>query len=212
MTNFDAVPLFPLGIVVFPGSLYPLHIFEPRYRQLVQTSLADNSPFSIHLVHNGHIQPVGCLVSVHEVVKRHPSGHMDIVVKGLERFKLHTLDDQQPPLLYGSGESYNDDTEGIDFDLLEQCIEQHNEVIDVVFSNKDLHLTFPANDHIPFSFKIAQKSGLDNLDKQRLLDWQSENARLLFLHEFLEKMLVQLRERRRIESIIMNDGYLPGFR
>ena len=212
MQEIHSIPLFPLSLVMFPGARYPLHIYEQRYKTLINTCVEEKSTFSINLIERNSIQSVGCIVEVDEVLKRHPNGQMDIVVKGLERLQLDTLDETRPPLLYGSGVIVEDTPEEPHYGALQECLEKHNELIDLVFHNPDLYLDIGSGDDIPFSFKIAQKSGLENIDKQRILADTSENSRIAFLNSFLDEILVQLREKRRIMQIALNDGYIPGFR
>jgi hypothetical protein len=57
---------------------------------------------------------------------------------------------------------------------------------------------------------MAQKAGLDVLRKQELLEFRSENRRLEMLHDFMEKLLPDLRDKRRVQDVIMSDGYIPN--
>jgi uncharacterized protein len=102
------LPLFPLGTVLYPGLLLPLHIFEERYRQLVRDLLANGEAprFGVVAIREGRetgvsgvsaLYPVGCTAVLRQVQK-YPDGRYDIVTVGVQRFRLLTLDDSQPYL------------------------------------------------------------------------------------------------------------------
>src|SRR3954469_2903954 len=82
------IGLFPLGIVVFPGEQTPLHIFEPRYRELVGEAIEQEAPFGILLTDDEGLREVGTTVRVTEVVERFEDGRFVVVVEGRERFRL----------------------------------------------------------------------------------------------------------------------------
>ena len=104
----EMLPLFPLGTVLYPGLLLPLHIFEERYRQLVRDLLANGEAprFGVVAIREGRetgvsgvsaLYPVGCTAMLRQVQK-YPDGRYDIVTVGVQRFRLLTLDDSQPYL------------------------------------------------------------------------------------------------------------------
>ena len=107
----ETLPLFPLGVVLYPGMLLPLHIFEERYRQLVRDLLDGPEPrrFGVIAIRKGRetgIDGVAGLQSLYEIgctatlrrVGRHPDGRFDIVTVGTRRFRLHALDQTRPYL------------------------------------------------------------------------------------------------------------------
>ena len=86
MTNF--IPIFPLGITVFPGEKLNLHIFEPRYKQLILECATLKKPFGIPTVVNGKISDIGTLVEIAEITTTYENGEMDIKTKGLAVFHV----------------------------------------------------------------------------------------------------------------------------
>src|SRR5262249_9527068 len=86
MTNF--IPVFPLGIVVYPCEKLNLHIFEPRYKQLVNECYAEGKPFGIPAVIAKQLNEMGTLVRITEVVKVYDNGEMDIRTEGLRVFRV----------------------------------------------------------------------------------------------------------------------------
>ena len=92
------LPLFPLQLVALPGNPIPLHIFEPRYREMIGEAAAKGSPFGIVLAKEGGIVNAGCTVVVESVPTRYPDGRFDIVGRGQQRFRLLAVNDELPHL------------------------------------------------------------------------------------------------------------------
>ena len=86
MTNF--IPIFPLGIVVYPGENLNLHIFEPRYKQLINECYSQNKQFGIPTMIENRLQDYGSLVTILEISKTHDNGEMDIKTKGSRVFRI----------------------------------------------------------------------------------------------------------------------------
>jgi uncharacterized protein len=107
MTNF--IPVFPLGIVVYPGEQLNLHIFEPRYRQLIRECAETKKPFGIPSVINDKINEMGTVVQVKEVSQVYEDGKMDIKTEGLQVFRMLEMINTLPDKLYsGAIVSYPD--------------------------------------------------------------------------------------------------------
>src|SRR5678816_4936016 len=85
MTNF--IPIFPLSIVIYPKEKLHLHIFEPRYKQLIKECLESQKPFGIPTVLNNRLQDMGTLVQVTEIVQEYENGEMDINTEGIKVFR-----------------------------------------------------------------------------------------------------------------------------
>jgi uncharacterized protein len=116
----ETLPLFPLGTVLLPGATLPLHIFEPRYRQLtldLVTGVIPDREFGVVAVREGWtpdddgiegLHSIGCTAQLRDV-KRLPDGRFDIVTRGARRFRLLDLDADSKPYLMGSVEHLPDD-------------------------------------------------------------------------------------------------------
>src|SRR6266567_8398446 len=105
------LPLFPLQLVVFPGSAIPLHIFEERYKEMVGEAEAAGSEFGIVLAKDGGVVNAGCTVVVESVLNRYPDGRFDVLTRGQRRFALVSIDQE---LAYLRGEvEYFEDTDPI---------------------------------------------------------------------------------------------------
>ena len=86
MTNF--IPIFPLALVVFPGENLNLHIFEPKYKQLINEGHQAKKPFGIPIVIDNKLNELGGLVEITEISKTYDTGEMDIKTKGLGIIKI----------------------------------------------------------------------------------------------------------------------------
>lgn len=206
----EKIGLFPLNVVVFPESSVPLHIFEPRYKQLVGLAIDEQQDFGINLVDSSRLYQTGCTVEVSEVTRRYDDGRLDVIVTGKQRYTLRSLREGEELYYVGIVEYFMDESdEVIDTQLRQVCIKQYNEIIELVYPGaaEDYVLDIAYGGFA--SFFIAQKAGLDVLRKQELLEFRSENRRLEMLTDYMEKLLPDLRDKRRIQDVIMSDGYIP---
>uniref|UniRef100_UPI00404A3C8B LON peptidase substrate-binding domain-containing protein n=1 Tax=Fulvivirga sp. TaxID=1931237 RepID=UPI00404A3C8B len=110
MTEKNAIPIFPLNILPLPGELVPLHIFEPRYRQLLQDVEAHDIEFGIYFASQHNKERVGSLVRLESILKRYDTGESDIVVKCVDVFLLTKYLKRLGSKLYSGGDTYLFDT------------------------------------------------------------------------------------------------------
>src|SRR4030095_15674443 len=121
MTNF--IPIFPLGIVVYPGEKLHLHIFEPRYKQLIKECKELNKPFGIPAVINNRLQEIGTLVQIIDIVQVYENGEMDIKTKGEKVFRILEVIKSVPDKLYsGAIVNYPDTYEKGNIDLMRKVM------------------------------------------------------------------------------------------
>lgn len=202
------LPLFPLEIVLFPKSKYPLHIFEEHYKIMVNESIEYNQPFGIVSVIDSQISSVGTYTSVAKVVKEYQNGSKDIVVKGGERFLIHHKESHRDGYNTGEVSEYNDSGFDLDFESYSKTYEHFNRILNI--TEIKLEESYWRNlENTSFkSFKMAEKSGLDLKQRQKLLEMKSENERLKFLEEHFERINIYLDRREGVKDIISGDGYL----
>jgi len=166
-------PLFPLGIVALPGEVVPLHIFEERYKTMIERCLAEASEFGIVWLSDDGLREVGCACEITEVVERDEEGRLNILTRGTRPFRLLEREDHLP---YPAGEVefLSDREEGADSSLAALARETYAELVE------------RATDNRPEPSELSKMSAYDmaatvdfGLDaKQGLLDMRSENARL----------------------------------
>jgi len=203
----ERLPLFPLKVVLFPGSSLPLHIFEERYKVLIGESIDGQQEFGISLLLEKDIAQVGCTAMVSEVVRRFEDGRLDIVVRGKRRFRLQRCEHEGAPYLVGWVEFLPPSADEPDRTLAGDTIHLYNKLVSIVYRGnvQQLQEDFHRQD---ISFLLAQKSGMDLVQRQTLLELQSENERLHLVHQYLQDVIPKLERREEIERVVRGDGYL----
>lgn len=209
MTNF--IPIFPLNIVVYPGENLNLHIFEPRYKQLIDECKETKKPFGIPVVIDNKVQEFGTLLEVVEVSKQYESGEMDIKTKGIKVFRMLEQIKEIPEKLYsGAIVSYPENYDNGSSGLMQK-----------VMSNlRDLHLllkvekTFSKPDAELKSFEIAHHIGLSLEEEYEVLLLQDELHRQEYLKRHLLKAIPMAQGMEQLKEKIKLNGHfknLSGF-
>jgi Lon protease-like protein len=178
------LPLFPLNVVLLPGADMPLHIFEPRYRQMVRDCLQAKSRFGILLALPNGIAGTGCTAEILEVTNRYEDGRCDILTIGREPFRVVELFTDEP-LMQGAVDFLEDRAAPLNSRVSRDLIELYEICHTLVFDDYPRDL----DDHaeIEISYRIAAKLPMDLLWKQRVLELRSEADRQ-------ERLVAYLRE------------------
>lgn len=202
------IPIFPLNLVVFPGSKYPLHIFEERYKILINKCLNENSGLGIVASFDKKISDVGVYVKIFSLLKRYENGEMDIIVEGIERFLINSTYQHQDGYYVSEVEKYPDNEIKIDLELIKELQNDFEEIVEL--ANYKLEESFWKNlDNAEYeSYKIGEKSGMSYDQQQEFLILKSENERLYFLINYFNWIKEKVNNSDLIKNIIMNDGYL----
>ena len=202
------LPIFPLEIVLFPKSKYPLHIFEERYKIMINNSIEHNQSFGIVAIINSNIASVGTFATVEKVVKRYQNGSMDIVVRGGERFLIHHRETHEDGYLVVDTTNYSDIEYEIDFEYYNKTFENFRKILNITEIKLGESYWHALENTYLKSFKMAEKSGLDLKQRQKLLEMKNENDRLKFLEEHFERINIYLDRREGVKDIVSGDGYL----
>ncbi len=202
------IGLFPLNIVLFPGSSYPLHIFESRYKTLIGEVLASNGEFGINLVENGKMFQVGCLARVSDVTRRYEDGKLDIVTLGTRRYSIKGYTTGEKPYIMAEVEPFEDDDIETNYELLESSISLYNQLVESVYGDAEEVLDPSQWIGGGAGFRMAQKCGLELVLRQRLLEMRSENERLEFLHGYLKDLVPKIKKMETVQQLSRNDGYM----
>jgi ATP-dependent Lon protease len=204
------IPIFPLALVVFPNSKYPLHIFEERYKILINQCLANKSGFGIVSRIGDTISEVGVYVEVADVTKIYESGELDIVVAGKWRFKRIDLDMHLDGYYLSDVNKISDQESDSDlnYNLFFALKQRVKEMLKLVNFNVNQGFWENLEKTNLKSFKLAEKAGLSILQQQELLTLQSENKRISYLLEHFERLEEKLEENKMMRAIILGDGYL----
>lgn len=104
MSLSSQIPMFPLTLLPIPGELVPLHIFEPRYKQLLQDAEQDDISFGIYFNHEMNTEKLGSLMKLESVIKRYPGGELDIIVKCTALFTMEKLNRTFKTKMYPGGD------------------------------------------------------------------------------------------------------------
>lgn len=203
----DRLPIFPLGLVLLPGEPVPLHIFEPRYKEMVHVCLDGDRPFGIVYASESAVADVGCTARIQRVATRYDDGRLDIVAVGEGRFRIGEVF-RDRPYLSADVHALEDASGADDADARRQAIARHMKLLELAGEE-------PRPDRYdrpgPASYVIGQNAGLDLADKQRLLEMDSEAARIRYLSRHLGKLLVRLQKARTLRTLAQGDGHADGF-
>jgi hypothetical protein len=206
MTNF--IPVFPLGIVVYPGEQVNLHIFEPRYRQLVGECLSEAKPFGIPTVINNKLNEMGTLVKVTELVKTYENGEMDIRTEGLRVFRVLELIKTVPEKLFsGAIVNYPENSEGPGKrELMQKVVAAIRELHRLLEIAKDFHKP----DEELASYDIAHHAGMSLEEEYEMLGLFREEQRQEYLKRHLAKVLPVIAEMGTLKEKVKLNGHFKN--
>jgi Lon protease-like protein len=197
------LPLFPLDVVLFPGTPLPLHIFEPRYKEMIGECLAQKSPFGVVRAVEQNLSEVGCTAEIISVTKEYPDGRLDIVTEGRKRFELLRVD-QDRSFLRGEIIFLDDAPDVPARNETQRAIQLHREILSLAGAVQDLS----AASQDTLSFYLASSLPLDLDFKQKLLGLRSENQRVSLLTQYLEAALPKLRRATRRREKAGGNGHV----
>ena len=180
--------LFPLDVVLFPGTPLPLHIFEPRYKEMIGECLEQKTVFGVIRAQETNLADVGCTAEILAVTKTYDDGRMDIVAQGRERFELLELN-QERSFLRGEILYVSDEPEKPTPAERDHAIDLHRQILALANAQQDL----PEGDEPPLSYHLAGSLPLDLDFKQKLLSLRSEAQRIQTVIEYFEGILPNLR-------------------
>ncbi|MDR3715576.1 MAG: LON peptidase substrate-binding domain-containing protein [Puia sp.] len=206
MTNF--IPLFPLGIVVYPGESLNLHIFEPRYKQLINECHAESKPFGIPTVISKKLNEMGTLVRILEIVKQYDNGEMDIKTEGLRVFRVLEVIKSVPEKLYsGAIVNYPENLEGPGKrELMDRVVKAVRELHRLLNISKD----FSKPDSELTSYDIAHHAGLSLEEEYELLGLLREEQRQEYLKRHLTKVLPVIAEMETLRERVKLNGHFKN--
>lgn len=210
MTNF--IPIFPLAIAVFPGEKLNLHVFEPRYIQLILSCVKTKKPFGIPIVVNGKISDIGTLVEIVEISANYENGEMDIKTKGLTVFHVLEIIQEIPEKLYsGAIVSYPRNEAMPRPEMMKEII------VDVALLHKLLAVKkeITAEGRELLSYDFAHHIGMSIEEEFEFLQLLQEDQRLEFIRRHLKKVIPVLKDMEILKKKIQLNGHfrnLEGFK
>ena len=197
------LPLFPLQVVVFPGTPLPLNIFEERYKELVGDAIRDNSEFGIVLAREDGIVNAGCTVIVEKLTEMFPDGRMNVLTRGKRRFEVLSLNEDKTYLQAEVRYFEDDDFRPPPPELRQQALE-HYQALSKLASAREI--SEPDEGDPQLSFQLAQAVPDVNF-LSVLLRQRSETGRLRELNEYLAQYIPRQRAIERVKALAPTNGY-----
>jgi uncharacterized protein len=202
MTNF--IPIFPLGIVVYPEESLNLHIFEPRYKQLINECYSQKKQFGIPTVIENRLQDYGSLIEVIEVTKVHENGEMDIKTKGSKIFRILEVIKEVPDKLYsGAIVNYPETNEEGNRELMKKVVNSIRELHKLLKIDKE----FKKDDEDLNAYDVAHHVGLSLEEEYEMLHLLQERQRQEYLKRHLAKVIPLVAEMEQLKEKIKLNGH-----
>ena len=200
------LPLFPLQSVFFPGETVPLHIFEERYKQLINDCRKEAITFGIPVFINNAMS-YGTEVQLVEVVNTYKNGEMDIVCVGRQVFKVLSFEHQMSGKLYSGGDvEFLDVENDADEELRDEVLQK----VEVLYDLMDVPFTKTPPKQFN-SYSLAHKMGLSFEQEYELLQIPKEKDRLLYIKEHLDSTTSLLSQVNRTKAVIEMNGHFKNF-
>ncbi|MCE3283345.1 MAG: peptidase [Chitinophagaceae bacterium] len=207
MTNF--IPIFPLSIVVYPGESLNLHIFEPRYRQLIRDCLENKRNFGIPAVINNGVADTGTLMTVVELSKEYEDGKMDVKTRGMQVFRILEVIKEIPDKLYsGAIVTYPDNQLALVPTRMKKLLAAIRELHKLLNIEKD----FVKPDSQLSSYDVAHHAGMSLQEEYELLELMQEDQRLEYLKRHLTKVVPMLAEMEKLKEKIKLNGHFKDIK
>lgn len=205
MTNF--IPIFPLGIVVYPGESLNLHIFEPRYKQLIEECHSSKKPFGIPAVIDNRLQDYGTLIQIREISKVYDSGEMDIKTEGERVFRILEVIKDIPDKLYsGAIVNYPDTYEQGNPEIMRRVMNSIRELHRLLNVQKD----FKKEDESMKAYDVAHHIGLSLQEEYELLHLPDERQRQEYLRRHLTRVIPLVAELETLKEKIKLNGHFKN--
>ena len=205
MTNF--VPIFPLGIVVYPGESLNLHIFEPRYKQLINECHTANKPFGIPTVIDNRMQDYGTVVRIKEISKVHDAGEMDIKTEGEKVFRVLEVIKEIPDKLYsGAIVNYPVNHERGSDEMMRRLLSTVKELYKLLKVEKD----FKKNEADLNCYDLAHHVGFSLQEEYEFLNLMHERQRQEYLKRHFQKVIPLVAEMENLKEKVKLNGHFKN--
>jgi len=197
------LPLFPLEVVLLPGTPLPLHIFEPRYKEMIGECIGAEAPFGVVRAFDEGIAEVGCTAEIITVTKEYPDGRMDLICEGRKRFEVIEVN-RDRSFLQAEVLIVPDEPGTAVQEERVKAVQLHLEILSLAGAVQDLS----AADQNQLSFYLAGSLPLDLDFKQKLLAMRSESQRIQAVGAYLETILPQLKRAARARQTAGGNGHV----
>jgi Lon protease-like protein len=198
--RFESFPIFPLPLVLLPTELAPLHIFEERYKQMVNRCIEDATEFGIVWLSDDGLAEVGCTARITELIDRMEDGRMNIVVRGGQPFRLlRRVED----LAYPAGDiELLDDEDDASEAHADAARTTYAEVVEKATDERPGAEDLAGMD----AYGMAATIELEPALKQKLLDLRSEDKRLEIVEDLFVKAVERLERAEHVAEVARTNG------
>jgi ATP-dependent Lon protease len=208
------IPLFPLNVVLFPGSRLPLHIFEHRYRVMVRRCLGEELEFGIILATDKGVATVGCTAAITQRLKEYPDGRLEILTEGRSAFRVIELLEERE---YREAivEYLAEDITPVSKTELQQkesaLLAVFQECHSLLYEQPWVTTSNEKNEKIgELSYRMAARLPLNLEDRQTILEMRAETERQEFLIRWITELIPRLSEQQRARHHIASNGHGHG--
>jgi Lon protease-like protein len=195
------LPLFPLEIVLFPGAPLPLHIFEPRYKEMIGECLEQKRPFGMVRVKENALAAIGCSAAILNVIKKYDDGRLDIAAEGRQRFEIESLNHERS-FLQGEVTFFDDESSEVGEGPQQALIELHEQLFSILGQAAEVQ-----RDAQSLSFHLASELPVDLDFKQALLEMKSEAERIETLTEYYRATIPKVQQTLRARERAGRNGH-----
>jgi Lon protease-like protein len=182
------LPLFPLDVVLFPGTPIPLHVFEPRYKEMIGECLARKTSFGVVRAKEDGLAEIGCSAEILEVSKRYDDGRMDIICEGRCRFEVMALNEERA-FLQAEVTYFDDQPARAPAEQVEEALRLYGDLLQTM----GVDASAPEQSAPQLSFQLAAPMPLDLDFKQTLLGMRSERERIAAVVRYYRALLPRMR-------------------
>jgi uncharacterized protein len=205
MTNF--IPIFPLGIVVYPGEDLNLHIFEPRYKQLINECYKEKKLFGIPSIIDNRIQDYGTLMQITEITTVHENGEMDIKTRADKVFRILEIIKEVPEKLYcGAIVNYPPNHEHGSAEVMRRVVNSIKELHKLLKVEKD----FKKREEDLNAYDLAHHVGMSLQEEYELLGLMHERQRQEYLKRHLIKVIPMVAEMESLKKKVKLNGHFKN--
>ena len=202
------LPIFPLQVVLFPGLPLPLHIFEDRYREMIQSCLDSSQVFGVSYFRNRHIHSVGCTARIAKVIETYSDGRMDIMTRGERRFAVVQVIDEKSYLQAEIRYFQEKSAESADANLRTEANQLLDRLIRLGADAGVPEEQVAKADLDQLSFYIAS-CGMFSLDeKQQFLEIDDAAERLQKIFLFEDELIKRMTVNRKLNQMIHTNGHM----
>lgn len=198
------IPLFPLDLVLLPGVPLPLHIFEPRYKEMIKECIEQKKHFGLIRSHGESLATIGCTAEILQVLKTYPDGRMDILTEGNKRFEVLQLN-QERSFLQAEVFFLEDEEHPAASEDIASAVRLHGEIMQLAGAQPEHE---EEEDSKQLAYRLAGSMPFDPDFQQALLEMNSEAERMRAIISFFERILPVLQRNARAKRKAGGNGHV----